>query len=151
MRRIQFALAVAAFGFINSPVKAAPKETMCNIINRVEGGFTYKPAFGLSVLREVQHDGPFVLPNEPNTVTIACIRSSLIPVVEDVKVLQAGYSLFIGGGRGGGISMLELEMKNGTVVANTEKVELSRSERSDLQQILGKMQAVLDAAKPSQP
>lgn len=89
---------------------SGPRELICSLIIKV--GNVYKIApLNIRVIEQVRHPGPFKLPeNSPKqVVSVICFRSSVIPVLEDRKVLDAGYKLDIATRSSGTIELSKAE------------------------------------------
>src|SRR5215216_4550297 len=100
---------IVAAGLIASPASAKPRDIMCNAIEKTaEGKFTYAQIPGLSIVRHVNENRPFTAEGSAELVGFACARTEIVPIVNDVKVLQAGFSLSIGISRNGAIEMIDL-------------------------------------------
>lgn len=93
MKQLLTALFLALLAF---PCLAGtlPQEFMCSFITKVDGG--YKIVLSkIRVIEQVQQEGPFKLPakSPKDVVSVICFRSSIVPVLGDRKVLDAGYYL----------------------------------------------------------
>ena len=144
------AAALALAGFAAVPASAGGiREISCQEIVRTDDGrFTYRSA-PFSVLRDVRAPGPFAYENSGGVVAFSCARSTLVPQVDDVEVLQAGYGLTIGTMRGG-IVLLELSLESGRVAYSLNGGELSPRERREVDAVVARMQARLESS-PSAP
>ncbi len=119
------------------------RDLMCGSIRRTEDGrFRNSIDPGLSVRALVAEPGPFVQRLGPDVVAFTCFRSEVLPEVDDVEVLQAGYGLYLGSPRTG-TRMIKLELAGGRVAFEAIGGDLSRGERRSLERIVGQMQARL--------
>jgi hypothetical protein len=149
-----FALIVSAWLLAwPTPSQAkSPRESMCNLVIELpDGKFSFKPVYGYSVIREVQRQGAaFTVKSEDKVVGFACLRSTLIPVPEDLVVLKAGYSMTIAEERNGG-GMIYLEAAEGKVVAKSENADFSDKDQRAFDAAVMRMQAALDRGRTPQP
>lgn len=130
-----------------SPASASGDDVMCQELVRLENGrFTYRLQSGLSVLRLARADGPFVYDHAGDVIGFTCLRTELMPDPQaDLEVLQAGYSLAIGG-RAGPAQILSLELDQGRIRAEMLAGTLDRRDQRRLDRIVADMQARLDSA-----
>ncbi len=147
MNRLMFAL-LGATAMLPAPARAYDsQDLMCGTIRRTEDGrFRNSMDSGLSVRALVAEPGPFVQRLGPDVVAFTCFRSEVMPEVDDVEVLQAGYGLYLGSMRTG-TRMIKLELVDGRVRFETVGGALSGGERRSLERIVAQMQARL--APPS--
>lgn len=123
-------------------------DIVCSTIERhPEGGFTYRVQSGLSVLALVRADGPFAWEHGGEVVGFACIRGGRgLPEIDEVEVLQAGFSLAVGG-MADGMRSVQLEVREGRIVTETLTGTLAPGDARRLEAIVAAMQARLDAAR----
>ena len=119
------------------------RDLLCGTIRRTADGlFTNRMEPGLSVRAMIMEPGPFVQRLGPDVVAFICFRDQVMPEVDDVEVLQAGYSLYLGSSRTG-VRMIKLELVGGRVRFEAMSGNLNGGERRSLAQIVEQMQARL--------
>ena len=77
----------------NLPPQAV-QEAGCSALVKTEQGTTVVDDANLKVLEQTRTSADFVYRRE-NTQAIRCVRTDLVPVLNDVKVLRAGYPLYV--------------------------------------------------------
>jgi hypothetical protein len=126
------------------PAPAAAYEShdlMCGAIRRTaDGHFTTSMAPGFSVRALVAEPGPFVQRLGADVVAFTCFRDQVMPEADDVEVLQAGYTLYLGSQRTG-MRMIKLELAGGRVTFDVSSGDLNGGERRSLARIVEQMQA----------
>jgi hypothetical protein len=124
-----------------------PRELVCSLITKVDGG--YKIVLSeIRVIDQVQNDGPFKLPGSSpkNVVSVICFRSSIVPVLEDKKVIDAGYNLSIATRASGTI---ELSKAKEVYQARQVNGSMSDSEHKALAARLKEMDEQAQVSPPS--
>jgi hypothetical protein len=141
------ALALAAAGAAGAaPPRGGAADISCQRIETLpNGGFTYRMQPGLSILALARADGAFSWSHGGEVVGFACLRRGGLPDVEEVEVLQAGYSLAIGA-PGRELRLVQLELKEGRVVADMLVGTMEPGDRRRLDAIVAAMQARIDSA-----
>lgn len=144
-----------AFGAVAlTPIAATAqrgnRDLMCNLILRTEDGrFTYSSRPGLSVLDLTAPDGPIERSELPDNVSgFACIRTSQVPDINDIEVLQAGLSLSISGSARE-LRIMSLTLADGRVSYQMGVGAMNRSETRATEEVIRQMQARIDAAAPT--
>lgn len=129
-----------------APPRGGARDITCQTVERLPaGGFTYRPQPGLSILAQARGDGAFTFEHDGQVVGFTCLRPGGLPDVEEVEVLQAGFSLAIGG-NSAPLRIVQLELTAGRVVAEMLAGELEPADRRRLDAIVAAMQARVDAA-----
>jgi hypothetical protein len=127
--------------------RGGARDIACQTVERVPaGGFTYRQQPGLSILAQARGDGAFTYEHDGRVVGFTCLRPGGLPDVEEVEVLQAGFSLAIGGDRSP-LRIVQLELTGGTVTAEMLSGTLDPADRRRLDAIVAAMQARLDAGR----
>ncbi|HEX8642919.1 MAG TPA: hypothetical protein VF702_03285 [Allosphingosinicella sp.] len=134
-----------------SALAAAPRggsrDLACATIETVPGGrFTHRSRPGLSVLALARADGPFTFEHGGEVVGFVCLRRSGLPEVDEVEVLQAGFTLGIGG-VGRTVTLIHLELKNGRIETEMLDGALDTGDERRLSAVVAGMQARVDAAR----
>jgi hypothetical protein len=133
------------------PAPALARDLMCQTVRRLEDGrFTYRMEPGLSVSALVARPGPFVHDLGADVVGFTCFRSDPMPELDDVEVLQAGFSLYLGS-PGTQARVIALELTDGRIVYRTLNGSLDGGEQRALERIVARMQVRLPppAAAPA--
>jgi len=118
---------------------------MCQAIEKTEDGkFTYQMLPGLRVLDEVNKPGAPVFEFPEATVSVSCIRSKIIPVENDVELLQAGYGLMLADTPS---RILSLSLEEGKIGHKMVSGTLSKKETKKVKKVILIMQTRLDFIK----
>jgi hypothetical protein len=124
---------------------AASGDILCSALRRLpDDKFTYTLERGYSIIDQTAKPGPFVNTLGDDVSGFVCVREDPIPVVDDVEVLQAGFSLYLGG-RKTGNRMLAIRIEDGRVTTEVSNGELDAGEQKRLAKVVAAMQARLDA------
>lgn len=148
------AIGYAGFALIAAAALPAPaaafesRDLMCTAIRRAGTGFTYSAEPGLSVRALVRAPGPFAHDLGDDVVAFTCMRSEVMPEVDDVEVLQAGLELYLGSANTG-IRLIKLSLAGGLVRYEVMEGTLSTGEQRNLTRIVAAMQARIGAARPA--
>lgn len=122
-------------------------DVMCSALRQVEGGkYTYTVERGYSVTDEVARPGPFVNDRGKDVIGFVCLRENAIPRVDDVEVLQAGFSLYIGE-VAHEKRMVVLALVDGRVTSDVLDGELNDDEARRLARVVVAMQLRVDNEK----
>lgn len=109
------------------------------------GNYTYRMQPGLSILALARADGAFAWEHGGEVVGFSCLRRGGMPDVDDVEVLQAGYSLAIGDAAGA-LRVVQLEIENRRVGAEMIAGTMDPADRRRLDAVVAAMQARIDSA-----
>jgi hypothetical protein len=149
---MKLSIAIAAAALLAAGAASArqprggARDVMCQTIVRVPGGgFSYRQQPGLSILALARGDGAFAFDNDGDVAGFSCLRSGGLPDVEEVEVLQAGFSLAIGGSAAP-LRIVQLELENGHVNASMIAGTMDDADARRLAAIVAAMQARIDAA-----
>lgn len=152
MRTLGLAAAAAlALGGAAAPAAGQPRGGGADIsCQRIEtlpgGGFTFRMHPGLSILALARADGAFAWRHGGEVVGFSCLRRGGLPDVEEVEVLQAGYSLAVAA-PGRDLRVVQLELKDGRVIASMIAGALEPADRRRLDAVVAAMQARIDRAR----
>ncbi|HEV2746106.1 MAG TPA: hypothetical protein VGW34_02265 [Allosphingosinicella sp.] len=123
------------------------EETACAaLVDGADGTIAAVDDPDLRVLEQTRATGKFAYSRE-NTRAIRCLRSDLVPVVNDFKVLRAGYPLYIVSGGTGANRMGVLELSTGQFRFRILQGELTPNERHRLLLRLNEIQEAARAAR----
>lgn len=138
--------ALLASGAAAGQPRGGARDIMCQTIVRLpEGGFSYRQQPGLSILALARADGAFTFEHAGDVAGFTCLRRGGLPDIEEVEVLQAGYSLAIGGDAAP-LRVLQLELEDGHVNARMIAGTLDAGDQRRLDAIVAAMQARIDVA-----
>jgi hypothetical protein len=127
--------------------RGGSRDISCATIETVAGGrFTHRTRPGLSVLALARADGAFAFRHDGEVVGFVCLRRSGLPEVEEVEVLQAGFTLGIGR-VGDSVTIVHLQLANGRVVAEMLDGKFEAGDQRRLNMVVAAMQARIDAAR----
>lgn len=144
---------IALAGLCLSAAAAAPaaaprggnRDISCQTVERLpSGNYTYRMQPGLSILALARADGDFAWQHGGEVVGFSCLRRGGMPDVDDVEVLQAGFSLAVGDAAGM-LRVVQLKIENRRVAAETIAGTLDPADRRRLDAIVAAMQARVDA------
>ena len=138
---------IAAALIALAPAPAPQGDIMCSALRQVEGGkYTFTMERGYSVADEVAKPGPFVNDRGKDVVGFVCLRENTIPRVDDVEVLQAGFTFYVGDVEHEK-RMVVLDLVDGRVTSNVLNGELTPDEDQSLARVVVAMQLRVDNDK----
>ena len=137
--KIAIATWLAAFGL---QLSAHADELACTAIETTpDGKFTYSLRPELKVLAEVEKHGAPVFDVPAATVALSCIRDQIVPVENDIEVLQAGYIMMITDSKK---RMISLSLEDGQISYKISSGELSKRKQRKIGKVVAQMQARID-------
>lgn len=126
----------------NLPPQAV-QEAGCSALVKTEQGTTVVDDANLKVLEQTRTSADFVYRRE-NTQAIRCVRTDLVPVLNDVKVLRAGYPLYVVQAVAGTTRAGVLEVSGGQVRFRVVQGELTPDEK---QRLLTRLNEIQEAGR----
>jgi hypothetical protein len=128
----------------------ASAEGLCSAIaNDLSGGTRTVPMPSLHVIQATAVSGPFMLPPDaPASVKgISCVRATLLPEINDYKVLLAGLSFTIVTGSGDSTRQISLEVQAGRIQVQYPDKLFGKQDERTLQLRLNELQSHFNAGE----
>jgi hypothetical protein len=143
-----------AFEFPAAIAANEPTEGSCAVVSSdAAGSSTTIPVEALHVITATASSGPFRLPegSPASAKAVMCERSSLVPALNDDKVVLAGYPFAIASGTKSGRRVLWLEMVDGKFQVSYDARVLTHEEEEAVQKRMNEFQIALIRRRALEP